>query len=172
MANDSPLHGFYNSPAWRTFSAMIRSSRFHICELCGSPDASEVHHLVHINKHNVTDPAVTLNEDNVMLLCRHCHYSIHERGKYRNRRSLFDACGNIAKVKEPHTSTLTPLQLATIRERERAARISIAQLHQHPLPCRHDDTGGDLRPLSSSRNLHFFGPRRYYNKNYNYNLKE
>lgn len=132
MANDSPLHGFYNSPAWRTFSAMIRSSRFHICELCGSPDASEVHHLVHINKHNVTDPAVTLNEDNVMLLCRHCHYSIHERGKYRNRRSLFDACGNIAKVKEPHTSTLTPLQLATIRERDRAARISIAKLHQHP----------------------------------------
>lgn len=132
MANASPFHSFYSSAAWLTFSSMIRASRFSICELCGAPDAREVHHLVHINKDNINDPAVTLNADNVMLLCRHCHYSIHERGKYRNRRSLFDACGNIAKVKEPHTSTLTPLQLATIRERDRAARISIAKLHQHP----------------------------------------
>ena len=32
-----------------------------------------------------------------------------------------------------------------------------------PLPKRQGDTGGDLRPLSFARNLHFFGTRRYYN---------
>ena len=132
MANSSPFHSFYSSAAWLTFSSMIRTSRFSICELCGAPDAREVHHLIHINKDNINDPAVTLNADNVMLLCRHCHYAIHERGKLRARRSSFDALGNIAEVREPATSSITPLQDAILRERERAARNSIAKLHQHP----------------------------------------
>lgn len=132
MANDSPFHGFYNSPAWRTFSARIRAERFHLCELCGAPNSSEVHHLVHIKRDNIADPAVTLNADNVMLLCRHCHYAVHERGKHRVRRSQFDALGNIAEVREPATSSITPLQDSILRERVTAAKHSIAKLHQLP----------------------------------------
>lgn len=132
MANVSPFHSFYSSAAWRAFSSMIRISRFHVCELCGVPNASEVHHLIHINKDNINDPAVTLNADNVMLLCRHCHYAIHERGKYRVRRSQFDALGNIVKVQEPSTSSITPLQASILHAREENAKRAIAKLHRLP----------------------------------------
>lgn len=132
MANASPFHSFYSSAAWLNFSSMIRTSRFSICELCGALDAREVHHLVHINKDNINDPAVTLNADNVMLLCRHCHYAIHERGKHRVRRSQFDALGNIVKVQEPSTSSVTPLQASILSAREENAKHSIAKLHQLP----------------------------------------
>lgn len=132
MANASPFHSFYSSAAWLTFSSMIRASRFSICELCGAPDAREVHHLVHIKRDNIADPAVTLNADNVMLLCRHCHYAIHERGKLRARRSSFDALGNIINVHEPSTSSVTPLQASILRAREENAKRSIAKFHQLP----------------------------------------
>lgn len=132
MLKDSTLHNFYSSAAWLQFSSMIREQRFHICELCGRPNAAEVHHLIHLTKENVNTPAVSLNADNVMLLCKHCHYSVHARGKYRARRSFFDAFGNIEKVKEPNDSRLTPLQLSILKEREHKAKLSVKKLYPTP----------------------------------------
>ncbi|WP_370852269.1 HNH endonuclease signature motif containing protein [Megasphaera elsdenii] len=132
MANGSPFHSFYWSTAWLSFSAMIRQQRFHVCELCGAPNSSEVHHLVHINKDNINDPATTLNADNVMLLCRSCHHAVHERGKYKARRTTFDASGNIVGVKEPSSSSLTPLQESKLNEATKRAKCSVKNLHQFP----------------------------------------
>lgn len=132
LANDSLFHSFYCSTAWKRFTAMIRQQRFHVCELCGASNSSEVHHIIHIDKDNIGDPATTLNADNVILLCRSCHHAIHARGKYKARHMTFDASGNIAEVKEPDTSSLTPLQEAKLHEAAERAKRSIKNLHQLP----------------------------------------
>jgi len=48
-----------------------------ICEKCGAP-GTEVHHIIPLNETNVDDPSISLNPDNVMLLCKDCHEAIHQ----------------------------------------------------------------------------------------------
>lgn len=40
-----------------------------------------VHHKIHLTPDNINDPEITLNYDNLMLLCRDCHAAIHKPAK-------------------------------------------------------------------------------------------
>lgn len=42
-----------------------------------------VHHKTELNANNINDPDVTLNWDNLMLLCRDCHAEVHKKNKRR-----------------------------------------------------------------------------------------
>ena len=68
---------FYNSSAWIKTSRAFKNSKFGICEKCGNP-GEEVHHIIALTPDNINDPNVTLNWDNLMLLCRSCHELIEE----------------------------------------------------------------------------------------------
>lgn len=93
---------FYNSIAWKnTREAYARSKRY-LCEDClakGFYTPGEiVHHITHLTPENINDPNVTLNFDNLRLVCRKCHSEEH---KHRERRYLIDESGNvIIKVAE------------------------------------------------------------------------
>jgi len=49
------------------------------CEICGASRHLEVHHVVPRRMGGSKDPAVDA-EENLLLLCRNCHGSIHEGG--------------------------------------------------------------------------------------------
>ena len=72
---------FYKSPAWKNTSAAYAKSQGYLCELCwakGSVTPGEiVHHKIHITPDNIDDPSITLNWDNLQLLCRKHHALIH-----------------------------------------------------------------------------------------------
>lgn len=51
-----------------------------------------VHHKIHITPDNVNDPAVTLNPDNLELLCRDCHAEEHTD---RRKRYKLDDLGRV-----------------------------------------------------------------------------
>ena len=44
-----------------------------------SPIGTEVHHIIYLTPENVTDPEISLNQDNLLLLCNECHNKKHGR---------------------------------------------------------------------------------------------
>lgn len=109
MANPK-LKYFYNSLAWKKLASKIRKAKFYICEKCGKINSKEVHHIIPITESNVTDPNITLNESNLMLLCNECHNEIHNRFKksksaISNRNITFDSRGNVISVSDDDTHT-------------------------------------------------------------------
>lgn len=72
---------FYKSAAWVKCRNAYMKSVHYLCEDCMSKGiykpAEEVHHIVFITPQNIHDPTVTLNEDNMVALCRECHRRRH-----------------------------------------------------------------------------------------------
>ena len=51
-----------------------------------------MHHKVHLTPDNINDPDVSLNADNLMLLCRDCHAMEHKH----ERRWKVDEYGRVS----------------------------------------------------------------------------
>ena len=80
MAQDY-THGFYTSKAWRKTKGGYFKYVGGLCERCLSKGLIVpgiiVHHKIHISPENIGDPSVTLNFDNLELVCRNCHAELH-----------------------------------------------------------------------------------------------
>lgn len=78
---------FYLSPAWRACRDAYAASVGGLCErhyARGEYVAGViVHHKVHLTPANINDPSVTLNWDNLELVCRDCHAIEHLRARRR-----------------------------------------------------------------------------------------
>ena len=87
---------FYSSTAWKNTRAAYAKSKGGLCENClskGIYKAGEiVHHTIHLTPENINDPSVSLNWDNLCLLCRDCHAQIHDG---RKRRYKIDELGHV-----------------------------------------------------------------------------
>ena len=87
---------FYNSGAWKECRESFKKSKRYLCEDClakGMFTPGEiVHHITHITPENVNDPSITLNFNNLRLLCRKCHGEEHQQ---RDRRYVIDCDGHI-----------------------------------------------------------------------------
>ena len=78
---------FYSSKVWKRCRAEYVKSVGGLCEEClknGKVTAGViVHHKIYVNPNNIHDPSITLNPDNLVLLCRECHEHEHRRMKKR-----------------------------------------------------------------------------------------
>ena len=95
MARDF-AKSFYSSRAWTDCRNAYAKSVGGLCERClahGIYRPGEiVHHKCYISPDNVNDPTVTLNWENLELLCREHHAEEHEGRKQRYR---LDALGRV-----------------------------------------------------------------------------
>lgn len=86
---------FYHSQAWRQTQASYVKQSGGLCERClqnGLYTAGViVHHKIHLTPQNISDHEITLNPDNLMLLCRDCHALEHKR----KRRWKVDEFGRV-----------------------------------------------------------------------------
>lgn len=73
---------FYNSPAWEKCRENILRRDNYLCVKCGKP-AEEVHHIKHLSPRNIGDISITLNPDNLISLCRDCHFAEHKQDKVK-----------------------------------------------------------------------------------------
>ena len=103
---------FYKSQAWKKCRAAYAKSRGGLCERCLAKGLYNpgriVHHKIYISPENIGDPDVTLNWNNLELVCRACHDEEHELQKKRKefqdahragtnaRRWTVDSAGRIA----------------------------------------------------------------------------
>lgn len=87
---------FYSSKAWQRTRTAYAKSKHNLCEICLSKCIIKpgviVHHKVHIDPDTINDPNVTLDWNNLQLVCRDCHAEIHDR---RQRRYKIDEMGHV-----------------------------------------------------------------------------
>lgn len=87
---------FYNSSLWNTTRNKYYKHVHGLCEQCGRV-GEIVHHKVYIDSSTINKPEITLNWDNLILLCRSCHKKIHdgEVGKIVEQGLMFNDEGDI-----------------------------------------------------------------------------
>ena len=89
---------FYKSSLWRDCRNGYAAYKGHLCERClrrGVLAFGEiVHHKTELTPENIDDPNITLNWDNLELLCRFCHAEVHDR-RTKCRRFSFGPNGEI-----------------------------------------------------------------------------
>ena len=89
---------FYKSKAWQRVreQAMQRDAR--LCVDCLKKNritpAEEVHHIVELTQDNINNPAIALNLDNLVCLCRECHQARH--GEQTEKRYTVDELGRVS----------------------------------------------------------------------------
>lgn len=99
MAKDY-AENFYKSEAWEKCRAAFIVSRFGLCERCGRPGRI-VHHKIYITPDNIDNPDITLNWDNLELLCQDCHNREHHSGDIVRDGLVFNADGELVEA-PPH----------------------------------------------------------------------
>ena len=77
MAKDF-AKAFYDSKEWHRVRAYCLMRDRFCCQHCGMP-AQEVHHIKHLNPDNIWDPHIALNPDNLVSLCKDCHFEQHRQ---------------------------------------------------------------------------------------------
>ena len=86
---------FYNSKEWKVVREYVLKRDNYLCTKCDNP-AEEVHHIKHLTPENITDINITLNPDNLICLCKDCHFAIHKADKIhgiKQTHNSFD-CNN------------------------------------------------------------------------------
>ncbi len=91
---------FYRSDAWKLARAIKIASAGGRCERCGAV-GEEVHHKKYLTPENVKDKDVSVNQDNLELLCKQCHNEEHGRFsseiKFDKEGNLIIVDGNLKK---------------------------------------------------------------------------
>lgn len=74
---------FYGSPAWKNLRETVKQRDHKLCVDCLKKGlitpAEDVHHIIPLTAKNVNNPAIALNPDNLVSLCRQCHNDRHEK---------------------------------------------------------------------------------------------
>jgi 5-methylcytosine-specific restriction endonuclease McrA len=91
MGKPKELHRFYKSKAWFIARNIKTNATQGKCERCGAI-GEEVHHKIRLTVENVNDVCISLNQDNLELLCKKCHNEEHDR--FKKNKQMFDCNGN------------------------------------------------------------------------------
>ena len=80
-----PIHAFYCRKDYLDLAQAFKIKSGGVCAKCGGVfDISELrpHHKVELTLDNIDDVNVTLNPDNIEVLCHDCHNAAHKRFGY------------------------------------------------------------------------------------------
>ncbi|HAX02673.1 MAG: hypothetical protein A2Y45_01460 [Tenericutes bacterium GWC2_34_14] len=91
MKKPKILHNFYKSAAWQVARQIKYQEQDGRCERCKRV-GEEVHHKIRLTIQNVSDTSVSLNQENLELLCKECHNKEHKRFSIEKE---FDDEGNL-----------------------------------------------------------------------------
>lgn len=78
---------FYRSWSWIKCARAYKADRGGLCERCLAKGlitpGEEVHHKIHLTPENINNPKISLNFDNLELLCKNCHIEEHRGVRWR-----------------------------------------------------------------------------------------
>lgn len=97
MSKYAIIKSFLTSDPWISFRLTLIAERGNKCEKCGRIIARSIdiigHHKIELTPENVSDYSISLNPDNVMLVCFGCHNVIHNRFGMAPSRSVYIVYG-------------------------------------------------------------------------------
>lgn len=82
MNRSAAIEAFYVSWKWRKCRTAYAKSVGNMCERCrrrgiievgSKKNPLETHHIIPLTDDNINDPNITLNWNNMELLCKRCH---------------------------------------------------------------------------------------------------
>mgnify|MGYP001184534632 FL=1 len=86
------LKQFYTGKPWRDLSHTLKIQRGGKCERCGFTVVEKSdwvkligHHKIELTEANISDPNISLNPDNVEIVCIDCHNKSHRRFGHRKQ---------------------------------------------------------------------------------------
>lgn len=85
---------FYKSKAWMKCRASFIVSKFNICERCHGV-GKIVHHKIILTPKNINDTNITLNWNNLELLCQDCHNKEHMSEGITVKGCIFNENGDL-----------------------------------------------------------------------------
>ena len=91
---------FYQSKEWKKLRRYVCESRNWTCEECGEY-GDQVHHIIEITPENINDTSITLNEENLELVCETCHNKKRNKESEVNNGLRFDANGDLVPIDTP-----------------------------------------------------------------------
>lgn len=98
MAADA-VETFYASWQWVKCRRAYTASKGGLCERCLArgliEPGAEVHHKRRLTADNVSNPDISLNWDNLELLCTACHKEEHTAASRKGRRWTVDEMGRV-----------------------------------------------------------------------------
>lgn len=108
---------FYRSKEWQAVRSYVLMRDSYLCVMCGSP-AEEVHHKIHLTPDNIYDNRVSLNPDNLVSLCRDCHFEQHRIDKLNGAKKyaeehqkssgyIFDDNGYLVAINEENNPPIS-----------------------------------------------------------------
>jgi len=109
MAKHPIIKSFYASDAWTTLRLQLINERGNKCELCKEviPKSRDIigHHIKELTPENVNDYMISLNPENIEIICFDCHNKEHKRFGYENERQVYlvygpPMSGKVAFVKQ------------------------------------------------------------------------
>lgn len=77
-----PIHKFYCSKNYRELSKLLKLKSKGVCSECGQRvplSRLRTHHIIELNLNNIHDVNITLNEENIKVICDDCHNREHRR---------------------------------------------------------------------------------------------
>jgi 5-methylcytosine-specific restriction endonuclease McrA len=93
---------FYESRTWQQVRDSVYSEQHGICQRCNNKNGAGeiVHHKIHLNRKNINDVNITLNKNNLELLCRVCHALEHEGVSATSQWLLFNEQGELISYED------------------------------------------------------------------------
>jgi 5-methylcytosine-specific restriction endonuclease McrA len=88
---------FYKSMVWIKCRDAYFLFQNGLCERCGNA-GKIVHHKIYLIPANIDDPQITLNWDNLEVLCRDCHNKEHGLYDSVQEGLKFDKNGQLIKI--------------------------------------------------------------------------
>ena len=99
LKDDRFAASFYGSEAWKRCRHAYADKARHLCEDCLKRGlinpGVQVHHIKPLTPENLDNPAITLNFDNLVLLCEECHEERHRQLRGNDRRWRVDPDGTV-----------------------------------------------------------------------------
>lgn len=93
---------FYNSKAWKNVRDQVWKRDRGLCQWCLNKgiirQGEEVHHIRALSPKTIKDESISLNPDNLVLLCRECHGSTKRN---RQERYTVDELGRVIITENP-----------------------------------------------------------------------
>ena len=71
------IKAFYMNVVWRKLRAIVLHEQHNECQMCKDNGLVEVAVTVHHIKYVKYHPELALTKDNLMCVCKECHYKIH-----------------------------------------------------------------------------------------------
>ena len=93
---------FYKSKAWKETREYIYIRDKGLCQDCLARGivnpGKEVHHKTFLTPDNINDTSITLGADNLILLCKECHYKRHNSKDITREGLFFNESGELVNT--------------------------------------------------------------------------